>query len=172
MGCDIHIHVEIKTNNEWNYFTGNHFTLSDWEKEYSGTEKGNAPFDWRSYGMFGVLAGVRGDTIPIKEVTYELPEGVSQDIQGNWNDWKGDGHSLSYLTARDLFEFDYNKDISTLTNKRRILFEKIKKYKYNSINETYYDVLGGPDSMFFTHVKELSELGDLDDVRIVFWFDN
>lgn len=172
MGCDIHMHVEIRENNEWHYFQGDHFSLSDWEKEYTKKSKGNVPFDWRHYKMFGVLAGVRGEAIPIKEATYSLPEDVSDAVKLEWEN--DEGHSISHLTARDLYEFDYDKDIDTLTNKRRILFEKIKekKWKYDSIDETYYDALGGPDSMFFTHVKELSELGDLDDVRIVFWFDN
>lgn len=172
MGCDIHIHVEIKSNNEWHHFEGNHFTISDWEKEYTGNDKGNAPFDWRGYNMFGFLAGVRRDFTPIKEPTYEIPKDASKDIKQKWEDWKEDGHSCSYLTARELFEFDYNKDIDTLTNKRRILFEKIHKNVFHMEPETYYDILDGPDSMFFTHLKELTELGNLDDVRIVFWFDN
>ncbi len=172
MGCDIHMHVEIRENNEWHYFQGEHFSLSDWEKEYTGQSKGNVPFDWRHYKMFAFLAGVRGTLTPIKEATYSLPEDVSDAVKNEWDD--DNGHSISYLTARELFEFDYSKDIDTLTNKRRILTEKtkVKNYTYDSIEETYYDILGGPDAMFFTHVKELAELGDLDDVRIVFWFDN
>jgi hypothetical protein len=184
MGCDIHIYVEIRKENKWELFELEHFTLSEWEKRTYKMEKGASPFDWRSYSMYGFLAGVRRSGVtPIKECKYELPKDVSNEVKNAYIQWEDDAHSASFLTLKELLEFDYNKDFTTLTNKRNVLVEKIfieKEYSENDIehyynnkeDETYYDALGGPDSMFFVHLKELSELGHPDDVRIVFWFDN
>jgi len=180
MGCDIHIFVERKKNDKWVHYTGKHFS-SVWG--HAKEEKDNSPFDWRSYSMYGFLAGVRHSYIkPIKEPIYTIPDDTSEYVKKEFERWDGDGHSHSFLTARELLEFDYNQDLREpnddfSTNSRKVLFEK-KAHRKNTdfdeeeIDKTYYDFLGGPDSMFFTHVKELAELGEPDDVRIVFWFDN
>jgi len=183
MGADIHIFVERKRNNKWVRYTGNHFSLTEWERGYLGKEKGNIPFDWRSYGMFGFLAGVRARNIkPIKEAIGGIPSNASEYVKKEFERWEGGGHSHSFLTVRELTEFDYNQDLrepgeNFSTNSRKTLFEKKTHRKNKDFDEddeckTYYDYLGGPDSMFFIHLKELSELGGPDDVRIVFWFDN
>lgn len=179
MGCDIHIFVERRKNEKWVRYTGKHFS-NMWKKE----EKVNSPFGWRNYGMFGFLAGVRDYSIkPIKEPIYEIPDDASEYVKKECERWDSDGHSHSLLTAKELLEFDYNQDLrdpseNFSTNSRRVLFEK-KVYQFGDkyFNEeygckTYYDYLGGPNGMFFTHIKELSELGNPDEVRIVFWFDN
>lgn len=179
MGCDIHIFVERKKNDKWVHYNRKHFS-SLWEKETG--EKENSPFDWRSYGMFGFLAGVRYSYIkPIKEPAYTIPDDASEYVKKQFEQWQGDGHSHSFLTVRDLIEFDYNQDLREpgddfSINSRRVLFEKIHKkntdFDLEGMDKTYYDFLGGPDAIFFTHINELAELGGLDDVRIVFWFDN
>ena len=131
--------------------------------------------------MFGILAGVRASIHPIKNPTYKLPEDCSVEVKKNYEVWEGDGHSASYLTARELVEFDFNQDLRNSDQEqpistRRVLLEKTiiesENFKDDELIYTYYDFIGGLDSMFFTHIKELAELGDLDDVRIVFWFDN
>lgn len=181
MGCDIHIFVEIRKNDKWEYFNEDHF--SNVYSHIGESEKTNAPFDWRSYNMFSFLAGVRGGDIkPIKEPACDIPEDVSENVKNKKESWDGDGHSHSFLTARELVEFDYNQDLREpgqefSTNSRNTLLEKMiieeEKDDYNDDNcKTYFDYLGGPDTMFFKHIKELSELGNLDDVRVVFWFDN
>jgi len=181
MGADIHIFVERKKDDKWVRYTGKHFS-SVWRKEKG--EKENSPFDWRNYEMYGFLAGVRHSYIkPIKEPIYKIPNDASEYVKKQFVKWDGDGHSHSFLTARELLEFDYNQDLREpgddfSTNSRNVLFEKKVHRKDTNfddeedINKTYFDFLGGPDSMFFIHIKELAELGNPDDVRIVFWFDN
>ena len=79
-----------------------------------------------------------------------------------------------------MVEFDFNQDLRTpeqefSTNSRNVIFEKIsfpREYDEDWEDKTYYDIIGGPDGTFCKHIEELSELGNLDDVRIVFWFDN
>jgi hypothetical protein len=94
-----------------------------------------------------------------------------EDYIGNFNHRRDDisddnYHSHSYLTLRELIEFDYDK---TFWN-RRITFTgaSLAKEGEGTII-SYRENLG---EFFFTHLEELKQLGDLDDVRIVFWFDN
>jgi hypothetical protein len=185
MGCDIHMFVEIRKNDKWELFKGDHFSMDAWDKDYYKKEKTSAPFEWRSYGMFAFLSGVRnGSGIkPIKEPIRILPNDASDDVKVEWTEiWDGDGHSLSCLTARELVEFDYNQDIrkegeNFKSNTRKVLTEIVpipslkKEITERVLAETYFEYMGA-NSMFFTHVKELSELGNLDDVRLIFWFDN
>ena len=176
MGCDIHIYVEVKKNGKWEHFKENHFEASDFDKSYYKKEKVSQPFDWRHYAMFGVLAGVRNrDVVPIKE-KRGLPEDISEDVKISRESYGEEGHSTSYLTARELYEFDYNKNPFSGLTKRKVLLEKVAKettfLEENKIEDyEYYDLIH-PESMFFTHINELCQLGDLDDVRVVFWFDN
>lgn len=96
MGCDIHIFVERKNNeNRWvdsmiyeNSVYGEGFTpLSDYE---------------RDYGLFATLAGVRGDN-PI-EYPKGIPEDCSPEYRKLCEDWGDDGHSHSYFTLRELLD--------------------------------------------------------------------
>ena len=60
MGCDIHSYAEVrnKETGKWEQ-AFNFVTLNDFDKNYLNREKGDYPFDWRAYGMYGFLAGVR-----------------------------------------------------------------------------------------------------------------
>lgn len=167
MGCDIHSFAERKVNNKWEK-VGEHFSLGDWEKQYYKKEKGENPFYWRSYSMFAFLAGVRNydHSEPISE-TKGLPDDISDEVRDEYGDCWG-YHSSSHLSLKELLDFDYDK-----------VFWNRRIYKNNNgasiaeegegTNVTYRENLGG---FFFTHLKELQELGEPDNVRIVFWFDN
>jgi hypothetical protein len=86
-------------------------------------------------------------------------------------------HSYSYLTLKELLDFDYNQ---TFEDRRS---EKITYFKeggilYNGnhiveegegISITYKDHLG---ESFFEHIEILKTLGEPENVRIVFYFDN
>lgn len=167
MGCDIHSFAERKRNGKWEK-VGEHFSLGEWEKEYYKKEKNDSPFDWRSYSMFAFLADVRNydHCEPISE-----PKGLPKDISDEVKDEYGEGwdyHSASFLTAKELLDFDYDKVFwnrrVTKNNNGASLAEEGE-----GTNVTYRENLG---EFFFTHLKELEELGNPDEVRIVFWFDN
>lgn len=150
MGCNIHSHAERRVGGKWEKVYGA-FTLDDFDKEYYGREKGDSPFDWRSYAMFGFLAGVRSHWCdPIIE-PRGFPSDACDEVRENYEGWYGFAHTPSFLTAKELLEFNYDKPI----------FEGYK--------ETYRDNLS---EMFFVHIEDLSKLGDPKDVRVVFWFDN
>lgn len=178
-------------------------------------------YDGRNYDLFAILANVRNgygfagvDTgdgfIPIS-MPKDLPNDVSTFVKREADHWDGDGHSHSYLTVKELMDYDWNQQ----TVQRGLVSEKqYEVYKEKGIPDTYSgDVWGqnivhisneqmdgllegtferedGKDyytrvswgesyieavGEFYTKtIPTLKELaGDhLEDVRIVFWFDN
>lgn len=147
MGCDIHCYVEIKSNSDdnygWEVIEDEIFTPTKFDCEYYKKDKTNRPFYWRNYTMFAILADVRngGNVRPISK-PKGLPNDISRGVWTKYYDWILDAHSQSYLTLRELVEYNYNDEF-VMNNQ-----------------------------LFFTHIEELKTLGGLDDVRIVFWFDN
>ncbi len=187
MGCDIHSFAEKrnKKTGKWEVVT-DHFTLDSYDQEYYKKEKGDHPFDWRSYSVFAFLAGVRNydHCEPLskpKGLPYDSEylntivcnETIKQSIESD-----GDYHSLSYLTLKELIEFDYDK---TFWNRRiyRTTYRPdgtVSGVDGASVAEegegkmiTYRENLG---EFFFIHLEELKQLGEPEDVRVVFWFDN
>lgn len=131
MGCDIHSYAERKRRGKWELIPDLH------------------PFQWRNYTTFGFLAGVRSWIDPIDD-PRGLPKDVSDEVREAY--MKGRLiHTPSFLTIKELLEFDYDKPV------------------FDGSTETYQDSLS---SNFFTQLHELSLLKNPEDVRIVFWFDN
>ena len=174
MGCDIHSFAEKinKQTNKWEK-VGDAFTLDNYDKNRTGKDKGQHPFDWRSYSMFAFLANVRNydHCVPISD-----PKGLPNDISDEVKEEYGEGwdyHSASFLTAKELLDFDYDK---TFWNRR--ITKQISPNHWNgaSLAEegegkiiSYRENLG---ESFFIHLEDLKQLGNPEDVRIVFWFDN
>ena len=175
MGCDIHSYAEVrnKKTGKWEQvfdFT----TLSDFDKDWYKCEKGDHPFDCRSYGTFAFLAGVRNYShiTPIVE-PRGIPVDVSDTVKDEYLYWYDDAHTPSHIYLRELVEFDYSQEFWN----RRVT----KQTGPNSwsgaalAEEGEGEVLAIEDflsPMFFKHIEDLKALGDLDDVRVVFWFDN
>lgn len=111
MGCDIHSFVEIRLNDQWVVPEKGIFPCSDWEKEYYKTDFKTAPFDWRSYGMFGFLADVRNySKVPciIAGGSRGMPADASSKAREECEDWGLDGHSHSYIMLKELTDYDYD----------------------------------------------------------------
>lgn len=107
MGCDIHLYVERqRKDGSWTrvpdtkgprhpYYTSN------------GTEEQNKFLEepcWdtgRDYLLFGRLAGVRRDVLPIAE-PRGIPADISKSVAKQWKDGMGDWHTPSYLSAQEL----------------------------------------------------------------------
>lgn len=158
MGCDIHSFTEQRTNPDgWN-----------WE------EVAFKPFDWRGYGMYAFLAGVRNYSgiKPLAE-PRGLPQGLSYQTESENREWASDGHSHSWLLASELLEFDYD----AMMEDRRFT----RREGPNSFNggatcepgqgkqQTWREFLG---PQFFRDLEMLRAVGDPDNTRVVFWFDN
>jgi hypothetical protein len=174
MGCDIHSHVEKqKDDGTWLYITGA-FPSDKNHKEWYGEYSRNGPFDWRSYGMFGFLADVRNYSfVPFIAQPRGLPEGLSDQVKKEVEYWEGDGHSHSWLTVKELADFDYGK----VFGDRRCTREESPGFfngaadagEGNGEKKTYRDFLG---ERFFDDLEVLKSIGEPKRVRVVFWFDN
>ena len=168
MGCDIHSFAEVKRNSKWEK-VNNHFSIDNLMKKYEKKDKGYNPFYWRCYSVFAFLADVRNyDKCKPLSSPKGIPSDVSDEIKEEYKNWEGDAHSSSYLTLRELTEFDYNK---TFWNRRIIKNNNGATLAEKGEGKiiTYKENLGLD---FFKHLSELKKLGNIDNVRIVFWFDN
>jgi len=217
MGCDIHLHYEIKEGNEWKYI--------DWKKDLQSedkdyyTELSNHPlYVGRNYNLFSILANVRNGYgfamcntsagfAPI-DFPRGLPDDISDEVKEEAEIWGVDAHSHSWLYLQELLEYGW--DIRTVTligvvNKREYIeFKKngrpsswsgevSGKFVKNISNSEMEDLLSSDEKTkthyytqvcwdcsyreavgesWFKTLDELSKLGDPNNIRLVFWFDN
>jgi hypothetical protein len=149
MGCDIHAYVEIRTNDIWR-FHPDIFPINQYNP--------SCPFDEeRSYPLFGFLANVRNySRSPVISPPRGLPEDVSPAVKTEADSWGSDGHNHSWLTLADLAGFDYDQTF-------------VDRWRDPPAEIRIRDFLG---DWYFKRLALLSTLGNPDDVRIVFWFDN
>jgi hypothetical protein len=153
MGCEIYSFAEVKINNKWEKVY-NQFSLCKYDRVVNAKEKCDNPFYWQRYSMFSFLANVRNDRLLIP-ICYPrgLPNDVSDDVHEMYKRDENNHHSSSYITCKELLEFNYNEVIVMLGK--------------NIFNSTYKEELG---SMYFKHLNELKQLGNPDNTRIVIWF--
>lgn len=139
MGCDIHVHVELKIDGVWEHYS--------------------SPYVWRNYGLFGLLAGVRGygDFDPIV-----APRGLPDDI--------------TKLTRLDYLR-DHHHHASWLNPSEVREVYKIwdRRWRKDGMDELFGFVFGnGFDAVLEIHHCHHSENEGfwVEDARVVFWFDN
>lgn len=199
MGCDIHAFAEVKTNGKWKF---NKSINID-----------------RNYDLFSILANVRNGYgfagvktgegfVPISE-----PKGVPCDASSKYLtkclEWDGDGHSHSWLTLKEIKDFDWGQftmkegiislgeyiELKDSDNKptswsggisgngivvvdeeeadKIILNPELKNG--NRIYVRYrWSILYSDHCAYFLEriLPELENMGDSENVRIVFFFDN
>jgi hypothetical protein len=144
MGCDIHSHAE-KRNKETGAWEKVHdcFLSDEFHRREYGKDRTDEPFVYRNYNLFAFLAGVR-NRIGCVPISFPkgIPDDVSDEVRHSYNLWNYDSHSASYLYLREMLEYNY---------------DEAREY----LSEDYFKV-----------IEELKAIGDPDDVRVVFWFDN
>lgn len=168
MGCDIHMIVQKRDDaGKWIEIDGN----------FAGDyEASTVPFDWRSYGLFAFLAGVRNYAAitPISEPRGLPADFVDPDLDPRgWleDDYRDVGdHSRTWLSVQELLDYDYDQVIEDRRCTRRLGsgiisgaetcepgqgdFQKLREYL-------------GDD--FFRDLEELKRIGA---ERLVFGFDS
>jgi len=84
MGCDIHLHIELKINGKWEHFA--------------------SPRIDRDYNLFEKMAGVRG----LEQNAIVSPRGLPNDISTvtkiDVDRWGSDGHSHSWFGVDEIEE--------------------------------------------------------------------
>lgn len=197
MGCDIHICTEARNRDpcKSRWLNVDRYKLDEYEQE-----KGNRVYvpveicDGRNYTMFAMLADVRNSygIIPISQ-PRGIPEDANEVTLERSERYGIDGHSHSYLTLKELKEYNAKKSPVTYTG-------------YVSPDDAIIVDMGGVPKMWCsmtndpTWVKKSwtvipDDLDDLiknlqerkvdtlwlwhspederdEDIRIVFWFDN
>ena len=142
MGCDIHLFVEVKTENGWELYS--------------------SPNIQRNYSLFAKLANVRnyGNIVPISE-PKGLPEDVSFLVRKEREDFDTDGHSDSWIGIEEIKTLeDWIREYRPYGD----VFDCIS-LEYSILHSYLY---GNPFSCAGT--EEGPEW--VKDVRFVFWFDN
>jgi hypothetical protein len=154
MGCDIHSRAERRVDGKWEVIPG------------------LAPFDWRSYGMYGFLANVRNysDVPPIAEARG-LPKDYPKTAHSDEDNYDGLGdHSYSWLSVEELLAFNYDAKVED----RRITVQVAPNCWNGGATAdpgggamtTYREFLG---KAFFEDLEKLKAEGA---ERIVFGFDS
>lgn len=196
MGCDIHTIAEIKTSKGWLPLKSDGRT-STWGTFYEEEPEYLSPFNWRSYSMFGFLADVRNYShcTPLSEprglpddsehlnspspYSYDtspmsgelIPENERKTIKSDLLD--GGYHSHSFVTLSELLSFDYEQ---TFWDRRITKQTGPNSWNGASLAEegegkviTYREHLG---EGFFKDLELLKSLGEPENIRVLFWFDN
>ena len=90
MGCDIHLHTEVKIDGVWHHM--------------------GAPSVPRSYRLFAKMAGVRGAEAPIAE-PRGLPDDATPLTRLDFARWGRGAHTPSWLGAAEIAELqDWLRD--------------------------------------------------------------
>ena len=82
MGCDIHVHTEIKLDGVWEHYS--------------------QPDVRRSYALFEIMAGVRGEDESAISSPKGLPVDASKVTAFECEVFGDDGHSHSWLSSEEI----------------------------------------------------------------------
>lgn len=200
MGCDIHLYLEGKRTicGDKKWISLDHFRLNPYygtdpsEEEYSVV----SIYSSRNYWLFSILAGVRdySGNKPIAE-PKGMPEDCCDIIKAACEHWDGDGHSHSYFTLRELQDYadshtkvKYSGMVSANAADLLDKGEAVPStwcqatnspgwvYREWEVENTVLDRLiekireRAKEDLWLWTDESLDER--LDEVRIVFWFDN
>lgn len=214
IGCDIHCYMETYNSNTGLWEKAGNIFNNRWYPQYDKEPKTDEPICDRHYMLFGILAGVRnGEVTPISK-PRDLPDDVSEEVESKSEEWGVDGHSHSYLTVKEILDYDWNQTYETTA---RMGLDEYTKYfnagkkdpaKYttyklrpneflisesemekvmNSKEEMLKAALDNKDphcviqydekysvacKKLLIILDEIVEMGNPEDMRFVFWFDN
>ena len=136
MGCDIHVHFEIKLNGKWEHYS--------------------QPRIRRNYELFGKIAGARASDIKPIHSPRGLPADCSIMTKFCSDTWGVDGHTHGWLDATEIMKIMF-------------FHEHITKNKMIAHEEWGY-LFGGGWNNFLEFRQSYPE--EIEDIRMIFWFDN
>lgn len=186
MGTDIHTYVEKrnKDTGKWQYsplFLYNH----DPDLSYIFI----APYCWRSYPLFGILADVRYsfEHSPISE-PKGIPNDLSAEIQRIYDENSDYIHTPSYYTLKELSNYYYKHKKTINSSDIHYMITNVdgEPIPINGMTAYLTPCLFDPEEEDFQHGLEalrtiiayMSFIQDTDynltgdDIRLIFWFDS
>jgi hypothetical protein len=196
MGCDIHLFTERKRciNSKDAWVNIDNRKPNPYFKE--GNEYGesmyslNSAYRTRNYNLFSMLADVRNRS-GNKYIADPkgLPEDVSSVVKKESDSWASDGHSHSFFTMKELYDFQaenttqkYSGLVDSEGSKEIDLGEmpdwwcggstqKDLVYReWTQENTTLNSFIQDLENHFKSEYYNKEE--DAENFRIVFWFDN
>jgi hypothetical protein len=170
MGCDITSYAETRgPDGTWSA-VGDVFPLDEYDREVEGKDHGPHPFDWRSYSLFAWLAGVRNYSAitPLAE-PRGLPGDLSPEVRKEADDDIEFGSfGWSWFTLAELLAVDYGAEV----NDRRVTRNGDGGCTDESGEGERMPLREFLGADYFARLGDLTRLGNPEDVRVVFWFDN
>ena len=192
MGCDIHLFAEVKIYGIWE-------SVDEWnteDEEYLHVEYENKFYISNYYSTFALLANVSNyhEIEPISQ-PRGLPADISKEVRKASEQWGENAHSHSYFTLKELLKYDWDKPIieaAYMNNKQWIRFyesmktdnpdydlrfpcsQKIGEWMRDTNTWHKWEIPAKKCSSDFYEITipKLIKLGQPEDVRIVFFFDN
>lgn len=150
------MYIEQKTIRNGNPLIIEWISVDEWihDPYFETSEVRNKYWIDRNYLLFAILANVRNqyNIQPISQ-PKGLPKDVSHEVKKQNDEENGDAHTRSWLTLKELLEYDWQQ-------------------KYEDDNNEIFPL----EAMVIPFVNEfiprLSEIDEPENVRMVFWFDN
>lgn len=150
MGCDIHLHSEVKRNGKWR-----HHSEAKIERNYALFAKMANVRNW---------AGANPQIVPISQ-PKGLPEDVTELTKLHSEKCGIDGHSHSWLNAREISEL--HKWLRDESIPKEWFGEDA--WRFECDNFPYF--MGNHLNGFIDYPEDWEGYG-VEDVRYVFFFDN
>ena len=158
MGCDIHLYQEQKIDGRWK-------SADTWSDKYDegcvSVAYDDMIYTGRNYRLFSILANVRNghgfagcktsDEFNPISMPRGLPSDVSELVEAESKKWGVDCHSHSWLTLREILDFDWNQK-TTLCG--WVDAEEYWQWKRNGAPNSWSGSVGGGGVRHVTH-KEM-----------------
>jgi len=190
MGCDIHLYVENKNQDQW-------VNCDNWRLDDDGKYEVFPMIIWRNYDLFSVLANIRNyGKNEYMDEPRGLPEDVCDVIAKLCGDYGIDGHSHSWFTLAELRA--WQKVHPTVQHRGLVTSKQAENLdKHGILPDSWCQGTSDKSSVWRTWTEEYCPLDQLvalleqrmkevfwifgshpwkpeleDRIRIVFWFDN
>ena len=109
MGCDIHVLTEKYIDKKKLWYNADNWRINPYfgEDKYETKYNLQEVYFERNYELFTLLADVRNYHNNIKCICEPkgVPEDISEESLEEINRWDCDGHSHSYFTLKELYDF-------------------------------------------------------------------
>ncbi len=146
MGCDIHGFIEVKYKGEW-------YTYD------------KIPLGTRNYTLFGLIAGVRDESVTPISQPKGIPKDVTPIVKIEIKKIGVDGHSHTWLSKKEMKKVYEDLDGYTRKLQKEDKQEEKEAWLVYGIDSFVYQ-LCAYGSYFLSENKQYK------DVRMIIWFDN